>query len=148
MFESLYRGSMSRKHILGFREMLELCVEFSQSLPCSCDGDSLSFQEVADLDVSNKDLMDKKPPGQTNEVLRNFYCLEGQKIHSFLDPDDSTTLLEMKEFLEESAFSTQHGSKRQPASEKMALLRFSQSGGRGGWRCVTCRGYPVQRRVR
>lgn len=117
-FEWQYRGTISRKHLLGFREMLEISLQFSLLLPCDCDRDLLSLQDVAEIYISREDLADGNPPSQSNEVLRSFYSLEGDKVHSFLDRDDvSNKLSEWTQPLNECVFSAQNGSKRKPASE-------------------------------
>ena len=115
-FEWQYQGSISRKHILGFREMLELCIVFSRLLPCHCERDSLSLQDVAEIYVGHKDLVNK-PLGQGSEILRNFYWFEGQKVHIFSDHDVSAKPPERKQPLNECVFSAQNGLKSQPASE-------------------------------
>lgn len=115
-FEWQYQGSISRKHILGFREMLELCIMFSRLLPCHCERDSLSLQDVAEIYVGHKDLVNK-PLGQGSEILRNFYCFEGQKVHTFSDHDVSAKPPERRQPLNECVFSAQNGPKSRPASE-------------------------------
>ena len=47
MFERHTPGGRSRKDLLGFRRMVELCSHFFQFPPCDCDGKNLSFGEVA-----------------------------------------------------------------------------------------------------
>ena len=116
-FEWQYRGNIPRKHLLSFREMLELCLQFSRLLPCHCDRDSLSLCDVAKIYITHEDLHDDKPLSQETEVLRNFYCLEGEKIHNFSDRDSPTLDPGSVKPLNECVFSAQNGSEGVPASE-------------------------------
>ena len=116
-FEWQYGGSRTQKHLLGFREMLEICLKFSQFLPCQCDRDPLSLYDVAGIYVSRKDLVDDQPPSGGSEVLRVLYCLDGQNVDTFSDCDHSTKLPERNKPLTDFVFCAQNGSKAYPKSE-------------------------------
>lgn len=117
MFEWQYQGSVNRQHLLGFRQMLDICMNFSRILPCNCDRDALTLQDVAEIYINRKDLVEREIHSLGGKVLRTFYCLDGRTIHTYSDHDAVTNLSESKHPLNECVFSAQTGSKDRPTSE-------------------------------
>lgn len=117
MFEWQYQGSITRQHLLGFRQMLDICMNFFRILPCHCDKNPLKLQDVAEIYINREDLVEREPLNQGGEVLRTFYCLEGRTIHTYSDHDAVAKLSESKHSLNECVFSAQTGSKYRPTSE-------------------------------
>ena len=112
-----YQRDKPRQHLLGFREMLEISLQFSQFLPCQCERSSFNLADVAAKYIHNRDLDKCRPCSKDNDILRNLYCIEGSHVKTFSDQENLPKLLENNELLNECVFSAHNGSKRQPWSE-------------------------------
>jgi len=138
MFEWQYQGSINRQHLLGFREMLDICMNFSLILPCYCDRNPLKLQEVAKIYLNREDLVDRKSLCPGNEVLRTFYHLEGRTIHTHSRWRDDK-LSKSKHSFNECVFSAQTRLEGRPMSE--AWLFYVSSNPAARW-MELCDLYP------
>lgn len=116
MFEWQYQGCITRQHLLGFREMLDICMEFSRILPCHCERSPANLRDVAERYISGDDLVERNPLGKGSAALRTLYCLEGRKVHTYSTPDVAR-LSTSKHSFNECVFSAQTRVKDQPTSE-------------------------------
>jgi len=139
MFEWQYQGSITRQHLLGFRELLDICMNFSRILPCHCDRDPLNFQEVARKYLDNSDLIERNLLRQASEVLRTFYRLEGRKADTVSCGSVIAWLSERNHSFKECVFSAQSRLKDRPTSE--AWLFYVSSNPAARW-MEMCDLYP------
>ena len=84
-FTWYFRGKRRKTHILGFREMLEMCNDYTWLPPCACDDKTAEFESVIDaIEGSN---VDKILP---EAMKRHEMFDEEYAICSFPNAGDST----------------------------------------------------------
>lgn len=96
----------SRQHLLGFREMLDICMGFSCLLPCHCDRNPSDFRDVAEIYLNRRDIVERSISSRGSDELRTLFCLEGRKTHIYSTPD-AAKFSESKHSFNECVFSTQ-----------------------------------------
>ena len=90
-----FKGLEAKTHILGFREMLELCKDFTWLAPCACDEKttdlaSLETGQVFTIKGSNVDRIPLKA-SKDNEILNSEYAIPiGPNTGGLTKSDDAT----------------------------------------------------------
>ena len=117
-----YQGTTPRKHLLGLREMVRLCLKFVLFSPCHCKRDSMSIQDVAEIYLKHEDLGEKASAKSDGMVSRVIFGVDGSTITRFLDNDasqctSSFSFTKTKNDFKEYVFCAQTGSKDRPTSE-------------------------------
>lgn len=116
-YEWRYMGDKPRKHLLGLREMIDLCSQFSFLLPCGCKDESLSFQEIAQTYVRHDDLDSDEVRGDDGNFHRMLFCYEGSEGYVFSDSDGASDPPSKNQAFTECILGAQTGSRYRPTSE-------------------------------
>ena len=116
-FEWVYKGKTTRKHILGYREMLDICMKFLRLPPCNCNRSLPSLAEMADNFLNHKDLVETKPDSDSDEILRTFYHVD-REIHTvYSDHDTPRSPIPDPKTLKECIFSAHYRPKERSETE-------------------------------
>ena len=89
-FEWPYQGTIPRRHLLGFREMLDISQKFYQLSPCDCDSGPSDLQSVLEPFITCDDTLGEKTLFPKNDTLRTLFCLENGQVDVYSNRDSIT----------------------------------------------------------